>query len=729
MGLFEQFPYANFHELNLDWILHELKELETEITNFVAINSVKYANPIIWDITSQYETNTVVLDNSGNAYLSVQPVPAGVSLDRTEYWTQIGNFSALWDSVRSAITPYDEQHNTTASIDHKAGDWVWVENDLLLITKNIIAGDKYVDGGNCKKTNVHDLFVTLSGELQNESNARETGDAALDAKITAEAQARETGDAALDAKITAEAQARTDADATLDGKIVDEAKARTEADATLAEQISKSGAFINFKAFGAVGDGITDDTAAINACIAEAVSKSVGISGNFGSYAISNTITVDGSALKHFHVEGVLLPAFTDKPALIIRDSRRGAYTAHVRGSTFNGGYTFPGWADYNQGELPFKGIKIDHCQESVFTLSARYCNTGISIESAEQVDGTGCAYNTFTIEDITDCAVELDIMAKDGGWCNENLIMNANISESTKNPNAAKCIGIRIWTNNSEHVCNNNVFIKPCLQCRGIPVVLENAWYNKFESVRCESTKKPDNNNFYVRTRGTNARNNSFFPLYGFDDTLYEKPEALAFNLAAPNLIHNSSYRIPFFTWNYDKRKAAVVNKCILDDVIDTYFPGMDLTNPTYIPGSVSDAGLTATSGGVIGRFIDLSKAKAFGLLVSGNNVRHEIVLFDESFNTINATTNDVQSFNLSAVNTWLSKNTINGIDILYAQIPQEEQFITYAITNDTAKYAFIGACGTNMTYLSIFGVETRRYAGMPCNVLPKKIKGPTDT
>ena len=161
MGLFENFPYANFHELNLDWILHELKELETEISNFVAINSVKYANPIIWNITSQYETNTVVLDISGNAYLSVQPVPAGVALDREEYWTKIGNFSALWDSVRSAITPYDEQHNTTASVDHKAGDWVWLENNLLLITKNITAGDKYVDGSNCKKTNVHDLFVTL----------------------------------------------------------------------------------------------------------------------------------------------------------------------------------------------------------------------------------------------------------------------------------------------------------------------------------------------------------------------------------------------------------------------------------------------------------------------------------------------------------------------------------------------------------------------------------------
>ena len=213
MGLFEHFPYTNFHELNLDWIIHELKELETEIANFVAINSVKYANPITWNITSQYETNTVVLDSNGNAYLSVQPVPAGVSLDREEYWTKIGNFSALWDSVRSAITPYDEQHSTTASADHKAGDWVWVENDLLLITKNMNAGDKYVDGSNCKKTNVHDLFTTLgdtitnevntlSGELQDEITARENGDTALDSKITTEAKARAEADTALNQKIT-----------------------------------------------------------------------------------------------------------------------------------------------------------------------------------------------------------------------------------------------------------------------------------------------------------------------------------------------------------------------------------------------------------------------------------------------------------------------------------------------------------------------------------------------
>lgn len=280
MGLFETFPYANFHEMNLDWILHELKNLETQISNFVAINTVKYANPIIWNITKQYETNTVVLDTSGNAYLSVQPVPSGVSLDREEYWTKIGNFSALWDSVRLAITPYDEKHNTTASVDHKAGDWVWLENDLLLVTKNIVAGDKYVDGSNCKKTNVHDLFVTLGDAIANEVNT-------ISGKLQDEITARETGDTALDAKITAEATAREEADAALEAKI-------------------GSGTIhvINVRDFGAVGDAVHDDTAAFQAAIENFQTNKTPIYVPNGEYRITASLHLDTTKARRLQMFG-----------------------------------------------------------------------------------------------------------------------------------------------------------------------------------------------------------------------------------------------------------------------------------------------------------------------------------------------------------------------------------------------------------------------------------------
>lgn len=36
MGTFEQFPYTNYHDLNLDWIIEALKELNDRVTDLEA---------------------------------------------------------------------------------------------------------------------------------------------------------------------------------------------------------------------------------------------------------------------------------------------------------------------------------------------------------------------------------------------------------------------------------------------------------------------------------------------------------------------------------------------------------------------------------------------------------------------------------------------------------------------------------------------------------------------
>lgn len=43
MGLFEQFPYSNFHEMNLDWILAKIKELDEKVNN-IEDRIIKEAN-------------------------------------------------------------------------------------------------------------------------------------------------------------------------------------------------------------------------------------------------------------------------------------------------------------------------------------------------------------------------------------------------------------------------------------------------------------------------------------------------------------------------------------------------------------------------------------------------------------------------------------------------------------------------------------------------------------
>ena len=290
-------PYTNFHDLNLDWIMDELNEFNTKLTNFVSLATIKYANPIQWDITSQYEANTVVVDSNGNAYLSVQPVPSGVSLDRTEFWTKIGNFDELWADVKKAITPNDEGHSPTATADRSVNDLVWVNGALVRVTKKMIAGDAYVPGSNCvsSSTNevLHYLVTTLNEGLSAEKAARENADTRLQTAIGAETTARVNADKQLQTAIGAETTARVNADTQLQTAIGAETTARIDADKKLQKQIedNSSGAFANVKDYGALGNGLADDTEAIK----RAMASGLPLLFPDGTYNITQDITLTGS--------------------------------------------------------------------------------------------------------------------------------------------------------------------------------------------------------------------------------------------------------------------------------------------------------------------------------------------------------------------------------------------------------------------------------------------------
>lgn len=169
-GFFHDYPYTNFHEMNLDWLLSQMLELRSDMKNFVNQNTIKYADPIRWNITSQYEGNTVVCDSSGNAYLSVQPVPAGVNINNMDYWTQIGNFSELFSSVKESIAAADEGTSSYASANRTVNELVWLSDILYIITADMVTGESYIEGTNCEKVTIENLLKNQKSDYTNNIN-------------------------------------------------------------------------------------------------------------------------------------------------------------------------------------------------------------------------------------------------------------------------------------------------------------------------------------------------------------------------------------------------------------------------------------------------------------------------------------------------------------------------------------------------------------------------------
>lgn len=274
-------PYTNFHEMNLDWILQAIKDMNEELRTFINVNTIKYADPIKWDITRQYEANTVVVDDVGTAYISVKAVPAGISIIRTEYWTEIGNFSRLWISFKSGITPYDVGESTTATDSYPVNTLVWVKDTLRIVTKAMTAGDKFTDSNstltsvNDELEKLHTRMTMAETNLANEITDRKAADETLTTSVNRNANS-----------IAAEITARQDA-------IAAESTARIEADNALQKKIEavSSTTFANVKDYGAVGNGTADDTAAIK----KAIASGLPLLFPDGAYSITSDVTLQGA--------------------------------------------------------------------------------------------------------------------------------------------------------------------------------------------------------------------------------------------------------------------------------------------------------------------------------------------------------------------------------------------------------------------------------------------------
>ena len=146
MALFENFPYTNFHDLNLDWIIKSLEDLKKEWADFEVLNSIIIADPAEWDPERVYRKNTIVVDEEGNGYISKQDTIPGTLLTDTDYWQLVFPYGISIDEFKTYVLHLIDEQDTLIANRMNAQDQ-YIENNTM---KNINAryflfcGDSYV---------------------------------------------------------------------------------------------------------------------------------------------------------------------------------------------------------------------------------------------------------------------------------------------------------------------------------------------------------------------------------------------------------------------------------------------------------------------------------------------------------------------------------------------------------------------------------------------------------
>lgn len=189
MAYFE-FPHTRSYDGDLGYIIKKLDELNSRYNNFFDYNSIRFHDPITWDISTVYPAFNIVYDtSSASYYISKTAVPSGIMIDNADYWLLITPFKVDMSLNANSINPISNKAVTTKfnALDVS----VYELNDAL--TAEITARTT-------EDANINSRISSASTAIENEVTARANADVTINARIDELASLTEgstTGDAEL----------------------------------------------------------------------------------------------------------------------------------------------------------------------------------------------------------------------------------------------------------------------------------------------------------------------------------------------------------------------------------------------------------------------------------------------------------------------------------------------------------------------------------------------------
>lgn len=270
-------------------------------------------------------------------------------------------FNDFIDEVKSRFTENDDGLRETSSMDRPVHDLVWLKGELYEVVKPIAEGNAYIYSGvnkNVDRTNLDKIYDYLLDLISSEIDAREEAIEGVQGDIHD-----------VELLVQAEATAREAADAQLQGYIGNlsnlNTTIKTDTVSAINEVLTRLsnsvGDWVTPEMYGAVGDGTTNDTAAVQAALS---------SGNnvrfLHDYAVTSVEFTGTETIIDFNGSKLIGIGINDDYVMVIKSAMYNTfYNLNITGNmstTYYGCLQIRSTTNRQAQYNVFYGMRFSHC-------------------------------------------------------------------------------------------------------------------------------------------------------------------------------------------------------------------------------------------------------------------------------------------------------------------------------------------------------------------------------